>query len=217
MQRNDEARNARCLNHLSIRRLWSCCSQHRYSRYFYLAHTSLIFLSDDNNSDGCLGTGEVFNPDFPASCPYLTAVGATYLPPGASAAKDQEIAVTRFPSGGGFSNIYAQPSYQNSTLATYFAEHDPGYKSYSTSGTNNPSAATTNGGIYNRAGRGYPDVSAVGDNVVIFLNGMPTLIGGTSASAPVFGAILNRINEERLAVGKKTVGFVNPTLVSNFY
>jgi tripeptidyl-peptidase-1 len=122
--------------------------------------------------------------------------------------------VTRFPSGGGFSNINTRPSYQNSTLATYFAEHDPGYKSYSTSGTNNPSAATTNGGLYNRAGRGYPDISAVGDNIVIFLNGMPTLIGGTSAAAPVFGAILNRINEERLAVGKKTVGFVNPTLVS---
>jgi tripeptidyl-peptidase-1 len=173
--------------------------------------------TDDGNDDGCLGTGEVFNPDFPASCPYLTAVGATYLPTGGNVYKDQEIAVTRFPSGGGFSNIYARPSYQNSTLETYFANSPPPYKSYSTSGTNNPSTATTNGGIYNIAGRGYPDVSAVGDNVVIYANGMPELIGGTSASAPVFGAILNRINEERLAVGKKTVGFVNPVLVSPMF
>lgn len=171
--------------------------------------------TDDGNDDGCLGTGEVFNPDFPASCPYLTAVGATYLPTGADVYSDQEIAVTRFPSGGGFSNIYPRPSYQDSTLETYFADSDPGYKYYSTSGTNNPSAATTNGGVYNRAGRGYPDVSAVGDNVVIYLDGTPTLIGGTSASAPVFGAILNRINEERIAAGKSTVGFVNPTLVSS--
>ena len=44
---------------------------------------------------------------------------------------------------------------------------------------------------------------------------MPTLIGGTSAAAPVFAAILNRINEERLAVGKKTVGFVNQVLYKN--
>jgi tripeptidyl-peptidase-1 len=159
----------------------------------------------------------VFNPDFPASCPYVTAVGATYLPPGANAARDEEIAVTRFPSGGGFSNIYARPSYQNSTVSTYFSQHDPGYKYYSTTGTNNPSEAVTNGGLYNRVGRGYPDLSAIGDNVLIILDGVPTLIGGTSAASPVFGAILNRINEERLAVGKKTVGFVNPTLVSDLF
>ena len=66
----------------------------------------------------------------------------------------------------------------------------------------------------NRTGRGYPDVSAVGDNIVIFNKGAPTIIGGTSASCPVFAAILTRINDERLKVGKSTVGFVNPTLVS---
>jgi tripeptidyl-peptidase-1 len=169
--------------------------------------------TDDNNSDGCLGTGEVFNPDFPASCPYLTAVGATYLPTGANVTKDEEVAVSRFPSGGGFSNIYAQPSYQNDALTKYFSAHDPGYKYYNTSGTNNPSESVTAGGLYNHGGRGYPDVSAVGDNVVIFLDGLPTTIGGTSASAPVFGAIINRINEERIAAGKSAVGFVNPTLV----
>lgn len=171
--------------------------------------------TDDGNSDGCLGTGEVFNPDFPASCPYVTAVGATYLPPGGSAAKDQEIAVTRFPSGGGFSNIYQTPLYQQSTISNYLATENPGYKSYNTSGMNNPPDSVTAGGLYNRAGRGYPDVSAVGDNVLIVLDGMPTVIGGTSASAPVFAAILNRINEERLAVGKSTVGFVNPTLYAH--
>jgi tripeptidyl-peptidase-1 len=67
----------------------------------------------------------------------------------------------------------------------------------------------------NRTGRGYPDVSAVGDNIVIFNKGAPTIIGGTSASCPVFAAILTRINDERLKVGKSTVGFVNPTLVSH--
>lgn len=172
--------------------------------------------TDAGNADGCLGpAGTVFNPDFPASCPYITAVGATVLT--GDATKDAEVAVTRFPSGGGFSNIYPRPSYQDSTLNSYFASHDPGYKYYNTSGTNNPSTAITQNGalIYNRGGRGYPDVSAIGDNVVIINNALPVTIGGTSAAAPVFAAILNRINEERIAVGKKTVGFVNPTLYAN--
>lgn len=190
-----------------------------------LQGTSVIFASgdsgvaarstDDGNADGCLGKGEVFNPDFPASCPYLTAVGATYLPPGAKAQADNEVAVTRFPSGGGFSNIYAQPSYQSSAVSSYFANHNPTYKYYSTSGNNNPDESITQGGLYNRAGRGYPDLAAIGDNVVIFNNGAPTLIGGTSAAAPVVAAILNRINEERIAVGKSTIGFVNPTLYAH--
>ena len=173
--------------------------------------------TDDGNADGCLGNGEVFNPDFPASCPYVTALGATFLPPGASAQQDAEVAVTRFPSGGGFSNIYQQPSYQSSAVNTYLTNFVPKqYKSYSlTTATNNPTEAQTAGGIYNKAGRGYPDASAVGDNVVIVNNGAPVLIGGTSAAAPVFAAIINRINEERIAASKTPVGFVNPTLYKN--
>ena len=165
----------------------------------------------DDNADGCLGpTGQIFSPDFPATCPYLTTAGATFLPPGGDVTKDQEVAVTRFPSGGGFSNIYPIPSYQASAVANYFATAGTQYPYYSS--TNNDSFGA-NGGIYNKNGRGYPDVSAIGDNVVIFNMGAPTLIGGTSASSPVFASVLNRINEERIAVGKKTVGFVNPTLV----
>lgn len=55
----------------------------------------------DDNSDGCLGTGQIFSPDFPATCPYITTVGATFLPQGGNVYKDQETAVTRFGSGGG--------------------------------------------------------------------------------------------------------------------
>jgi len=165
----------------------------------------------DGNANGCLGPGgTIFSPDFPATCPYLTTAGATFLPPGGDVGKDQEVAVTRFPSGGGFSNIYPIPSYQASAVANYFATDNPPYPYYSS--TNNDSFGA-NGGIYNRNGRGYPDVSAVGDNVVIFNAGAPILIGGTSAATPVFASVLNRINEERIAVGKSTVGFVNPVLV----
>ena len=71
-------------------------------------------------------------------------------------------------------------------------------------------------GVYNRNGRGFPDVSAVGQNIAEY-NG-PGVFGigqGTSAAAPVFAALVNRIVEERIKVGKGPIGFINPTLYKN--
>ncbi|KAJ5171688.1 hypothetical protein N7492_004281 [Penicillium capsulatum] len=180
---------------------------------------SVVVASGDSGVEGrggdptpsnCLGKdGKVFAPDFPASCPYLTAVGATYIPLGSGAEDHKEEAVTSFPSGGGFSNIYKQPDWQSKAVSDYFSKAKPSYPYYES--VNNKSFGA-NGGIYNRIGRGYPDVAAIGDNVIIFTGGIPTKIGGTSASAPVFAALLTRINEERLAAKKSTVGYVNPVL-----
>lgn len=119
----------------------------------------------------------VYSPGFPATCPYITTVGATLLPPGASAATDPEVAVTRFGSGGGFSNIYPIPSYQSDAVNSYIKNTSPSYPSYS--GNNNQNIGA-NGGIWNTAGRGYPDVSAVGDNLIIVNNLLPT----TSTTQP---------------------------------
>ncbi len=164
----------------------------------------------DPTPSNCLGAdGDVFAPDFPASCPYMTAVGSTYLPLGKLSTSHGEEATNRFASGGGFSNIYKRPDWQDKAVEQYFATAKPTYKYYES--VDNSSFAA-NGGIYNRIGRGYPDVSAIGDRIAIFNKRLPTLIGGTSASAPVFASILTRINEERLAAGKSTVGFVNPVL-----
>ncbi|KAE8419834.1 peptidase S8/S53 domain-containing protein [Aspergillus pseudocaelatus] len=162
---------------------------------------------------GCLGKdNKVFAPDFPATCPYLTTAGGTYLPPGADVHAHEEQATTSFPSGGGFSNIYKRPEYQNAAVEEYFNTAQLSYPYYES--VDNSSFAA-NGGIYNRIGRAYPDVAAIADNVLVFNKGLPTLVGGTSAAAPVFAALLTRINEERLAAGKKTVGFVNPVLYAN--
>ena len=35
---------------------------------------------------------------------------------------------------------------------------------------------------------------------------------GTSASAPVVASMITLINDARIAVGKKSVGFINPTV-----
>jgi tripeptidyl-peptidase-1 len=167
----------------------------------------------DPTPSNCLGpNGKIFAPDFPASCPYITAVGATEMQSGSLPADHKEQAVTRFPSGGGFSNIYKAPDYQTQAVADYFAKAAPSYPYYES--VDNSSFGANNG-IYNRIGRGYPDVAAIGDKVIIYNKGTPSSIGGTSASAPVFAGILTRINEERLAAGKSTVGFVNPVLYAH--
>jgi tripeptidyl-peptidase I len=97
------------------------------------------------------------------------------------------------------------------TLIRYFADHDPGYPSYSSlNGT-----LGANGGIYNRIGRGFPDMAAVGDNGAVVIEGSHTLEGGTSMAAPLVAAIFTRINEERIAANKSVIGFVNPTLYAH--
>ena len=66
-----------------------------------------------------------------------------------------------------------------------------------------------------RTVRGYPDVSVNGANYLVAVNGALTHVSGTSASSPTFGSIITLINQERAAVGKGFVGFINPTIYQN--
>ncbi|KAI4141846.1 MAG: hypothetical protein LQ340_007523 [Diploschistes diacapsis] len=168
---------------------------------------------------GCLGPEhKVYNPTYPATCPYLTTVGATMVFPNKtvndpeSAAYDDDLRKWSqlFSSGGGFSNIYPIPDYQAPAVATYLNNWNPGYPTYGLS-----QSMGANGGIYNNQGRGFPDVAAVGNNIASFVGTNFFNNGGTSASAPIFASLINLINEERIAAGKNPVGFVNPTLYAN--
>ena len=49
----------------------------------------------------------------------------------------------------------------------------------------------------------------------MYVGGNFSLSGGTSASTPIFAAVINRINEERLNAGKGPIGFLNPSLYAN--
>lgn len=183
----------------------------------------------DDSDNGCLGdpsgtgNGTIFSPAWPNSCPWLTNVGATKIYPGHTAFEVESAVVdpvgqpfsVAFSSGGGFSNIYPIPSYQSAAVATYFKDHNPPYPFYEGLLSVKNFTIGANGGIYNRIGRGYPDVAANGDNIALFVEGNFTFEGGTSASTPIFASIVTRLNELRLEVGKKPIGFVKYVLLNS--
>lgn len=145
---------------------------------------------------------DIFIADDLCGCPYITCVGSTVV----KAIDKPEIATESFSSGGGFSNIFQRPSWQEKAIGEYLLRHNPGYFAYNTSEGIIP---TTGSGIYNRGGRGFPDVAAVGDNGLVVWRGRVQPFGGTSMSAPIVAAIFNRINEKRLSLGKGPIGFAN--------
>ncbi|KAI0449647.1 peptidase S8/S53 domain-containing protein [Xylaria acuta] len=141
-----------------------------------------------------------FNPLFPASCPWITSVGGSALPVNGSVG-DREVVAYDFSPGGGFSNLFPLPDYQAAAVASYYAEHDPGYNS---SRYNNSQAA-----------RGFPDVAVASQSFITGIDGGFQAFTGTSAAAPTFGAMITLINGERIKAGKGPVGFLNPVLYAH--
>lgn len=56
------------------------------------------------------------------------------------------------------------------------------------------------------------NVNTAGRNLAGFWRNAYSSGAGTSASTPIWAALINRINEDRLRAGKNTLGFINPTL-----
>lgn len=177
--------------------------------------------------------GTRFSPSFPCNCPWVTSgklptllflcsfvypsycttwhdidtlpVGATDLLGGrngsitsgemAVADPDTSNAKLDFYSGGAFSNVFEMPSYQSEAVSGYLKNYTPPY----------------NASVYNNSGvaRAYPDVSALGLNLVSVWLGELFPDGGTSASTPLVAGIITLLNEARAQVGKKPIGFLN--------
>merc|ERR1712066_576308 len=148
---------------------------------------------------GCgLFTHAVFHPDFPGASPYITTVGGTDF-------TGTEIGdETAWRSGGGgFSDTFPQPAYQKEAVAAYFADEAANFPPQK---------------LWNRTGRGYPDVAALGGQknpYCVATGGMWGGVAGTSASCPVVAGIFAKINGERLAAGKPALGFLNPFIYKN--
>ncbi|KDR77808.1 hypothetical protein GALMADRAFT_278796 [Galerina marginata CBS 339.88] len=54
-------------------------------------------------------------------------------------------------------------------------------------------------------------------NYAVAVGGKFNLVFGTSASAPVVGAILTMINDARITLGKNPIGFINPVIYSKLF
>jgi kumamolisin len=151
--------------------------------------TVLAASGDNGAADG--DTSGAPTVDFPAASPYVVGCGGTKLTiAGTAIASEQawnELAASEGATGGGVSQVFALPSYQQSA--------------------NVPKAP--NGFV----GRGVPDVAGDADpesgyNVVV--DGEQAVIGGTSAVAPLWAGLLALINQ---SLGTN-VGYVNPLLYS---
>lgn len=125
---------------------------------------SVIFSSGDEGvGSSCLsndGTNTtIFNPGFPASCPFVTSVGGTF---------GIQPEVANSISGGGFSNIFTRPAYQNQSVGEYLDQLGDRFE-----------------GLYNPVGRAFPDVAAQSRNFNVYDKGLGQLVSGTRYVAAV--------------------------------
>jgi tripeptidyl-peptidase I len=175
---------------------------------------SLLFASGDagvgagqgdcKSNDGKNTT--TFLPSFPASCPYVTTVGATHqfepevvaFRPGRTL--PDGTVINPYSSGGGFSNYFPVPRYQARTVRAYIKELGGKFD-----------------GLYNKEGRAYPDIAAQGQFFAYVWNGTEGAISGTSASTPLMSGILALVNDALLSNGKPVLGFLNPWLYRKGY
>lgn len=149
---------------------------------------------------------EQSGPQWPSSSPYITTVGATMLLIPQDVPKpffytDEEVVCSGelgaiITSGGGFSNVYPRPKYQDQVVSQYL-EH---------------SRHSTKPGFFNHTGRAYPDIAALGAAYMVFMKGSLTSVSGTSASTPAIAGMVTLWNDMRLNSGKTPLGFLNPLL-----
>ena len=142
---------------------------------------------------GAYDDGKTLSVDDPGAQPYVTGVGGTTLVgTGANGTYNDETAWgdptdTTFSTrgsggGGGFSTVWPTPSYQAG-----LPEHP--------------------------SGRSVPDVALNSDpqtGYSIYYKGVWHVYGGTSTAAPLWAGFTALVNQQRTALGKGSVGFLNP-------
>lgn len=165
--------------------------------------TVLVATGDGGShgvSDSCVhGDGSnkhPLQPTFPASCPWVTAIGSTET--GISGPGTIPPAVAADYSSGGFSNYFPRPAWQNDTVNAYLDR-----------------IGDSKAGLFNRTGRGFPDISVIGTNFGVVWGGVPSMATGTSASTPVVAAMIALTNDLRLKADKAPLGWLNAALYSS--
>lgn len=140
-----------------------------------LGVTVVVACGDNGSSDG-ESDGQP-HVDFPASSPYSLACGGTTLVANGQAIQSEvvwnEIASNEGATGGGVSVEYALPTWQQNAKVPH-----------------SPSGGT---------GRGLPDVAGNADPMTgyqVLVGGQTQAIGGTSAVAPLWAALIARLNQK---------------------
>ena len=157
-----------------------------------LGITICVASGDNGSSDGVTDGGD--HVDFPASSSYALACGGTSLKASKTAITSEVVwndGSEGGAGGGGVSAFFALPTWQ-SGLNTTDAE-----------GNTTP---LSNRGVPDVAGDADPET---GYNVRI--DGTDTVIGGTSAVAPLWSGLLARINQ----LAGQSVGYLQPVLYKN--
>jgi kumamolisin len=154
-----------------------------------LGITVCIASGDNGSSDGVTDGSD--HVDFPASSPFALACGGTSLKATSSAISGEVVwndGASGGASGGGISAFFATPTWQ-ATL----------------------SAVTTQGTRTPLAMRGVPDIAGNADPETgydVRVGGAASVIGGTSAVAPLWAALLTRLNQ----LSGAPAGLINPKL-----
>lgn len=167
---------------------------------------SILVASGDSGSETCFQ--QTYNPalvaDDPATQPYVTAVGGTTLSVNSNNSYQSEhVWNSGFfggAGGGGISQFWKQPSWQTG----------PGTQnSYSNGMRETPDVS-----LDADPASGYPIYCTAGSSCSGGLGGVGgwLTIGGTSAAAPMWAAMVGLTNEEAAQHGKGPVGFLNPLL-----
>ena len=157
-----------------------------------LGITVCVAAGDGGSSDGVSGT--TAHVDFPASSPHALACGGTTLVAQGAGIASETVwndGTAGGATGGGVSGFFALPTWQAGLQVT--------------SSKNAVSAL---------AMRGVPDVAGDADpqtGYAVRVDGSDTVIGGTSAVAPLWAGLIARIN----GIKGSSAGFVNAALYQN--
>jgi hypothetical protein len=167
---------------------------------------SFFASSGDSGSEACsrIDPTETFlSVEDPASQPFVTGVGGSNLsalgPPPAERLWNDGTYAEGGATGGGVSAAWTMPSYQSTAAG--------GLGVINAKSSAAPCRSTV-------PCREVPDVAADGDpatGYVIFAEGEWQIIGGTSAAAPLWGAMTALVNADPACRGR-SIGFANPSL-----
>lgn len=137
----------------------------------------------DQNAGQCSTYSNTATTSFPDDNPWVTAVGGTTLTNSGGSWSEAVWNSNGGASGGGFSQFYSTPSYQQGLPA---------------------SVESLLGGK-----RGVPDVAGSADpgqQLTIYVAGQWTIIGGTSAASPFWAGVAAIANQ----VAGRSLGYLNP-------